>query len=796
MHMQKSLQQSLQLLAWVVFIVLAITWVQPLQASNTHSFGDDEGEDDGGYGESDDTIADNSTTADVEVLGPFGGNIWDIAIDSERNMIYGTAKDSPNGVYRSDDGGETWQGLAGVDLGGGFAVEVSEDTGAVFALFSNGLYKSTDLGETFTKITTDFGGAITFSNGTLFMANTDEQAPGTVFMSEDEGTTWTESTIDDSLYVILWMTSSPTSGQTYVVGFDSADLAHAYVTNNDGVSWTELTIPSIEDNSWGSQLVVNPTDANHLVLTGSFSGTSYQSTNAGDSWTSITPQSTAAAFNSEGRLYIGGMYSDDSGGTWEELGKDENDNNTAIGGHVLAIDPSNEEVIYADGMPGISKSTDGGATWDDINEGIAGVTITDVSQAADKDIVWAAAYNGVAKTENFTEESPAWTFPILPDPATAIWVQSDNPDMVVVGEIGAMKRTEDGGETWSDNLVDGLMSTDYSVSQLVNDVDDPNILYAAVANGEPNNAKIGMVLQSTDLGETWTDMEIIDDASAQAIAQASDGTLYVGVGAEAGTDLVAGVYKYSNATWEFLENSPAEEIVSIEVDPNDDNVVYAVASQAYGNNNTGNFGFYRSENAGETWTKITDGIESNREYNSLAIQASTNPTTLYLGAVSYNGQGILYKSSDAGTTWNTLFIGLKEETYYTLLFDGVTAGTSRGLFEIKSKSGISLKLKKAKIMVGKKGVLMVTLKDAVTNKRLSHKKIQILKKRGSSFKKIRTATTKNNGKVSVKIRQAKAGNNKYKVKWVPKNLDAEEYLLSTSNVKKLTAKKAKRKHNN
>ncbi|EKD78404.1 MAG: hypothetical protein ACD_41C00349G0008 [uncultured bacterium] len=728
-------------------------------------FGDGEFEEGG-----DVPVADNTSTASVENLGPFGGNLWDVALSPDGSKLYTVAKDSPNGFYWSDDGGATWNGLSGVDYGGGIGVEVDTD-GNVYTTFSQGLYKSTDEGVTFTRILEDNGNALLVIGDTLFMSST--STPGTIHTSADGGESFTTTTLPNS--EDIW-SMAITAGAVYVQTMDSDYVAHLYKSTDDGENWTELSIPAMQDTSAAVHVCVNGSDASVVGLTGGFSGEdNYLSTNGGSSWVGTGTNSVTSwcVFDTAERLYMGEMYSDDLA-NWESLGADDSET-TALGGHFLLVDPNDVDMLYADGMPGLSKSTDRGQTWEDINEGISGVTITDISQATDKDIVWAAAYNGIAKTQNFTSTNPTWEFPVLEDPGTAIWVDPSDPNMVVVGEIGAIRRTTDGGSSWTANDAADLLSHDYSVDEILADVTDANTLYAAVENGEPNNSKVGMVLRSTDKGETWEDLAITDNVSAQTITQASDGRLYVGVGADAGSDYLTGIYVYENDSWTALDGTPEEDIVKILVDPDDDTIIYAV----------GTSGFYRSNDSGNSWDQITDGIDELRSFNSLAIQSSTTPNTLYLGATNFFNQGVLYKSTDGGDTWGLQYTGLQEETFYTLIFDGVTAGTSRGLFEIKSKAALTVKAAKKKVPVLKKAEFTVTLKDGVTGKKLKNQRVKFFQKSGKKFEKIDTVKTNKKGQAIIEVRIRKAKQYQFKATWKPKGGTSEEYTNATSSIVKV-----------
>lgn len=762
-------------------VVVALVTL-PVAAADDFDSGDFPGDDSGEDSSGDAPVADNSATAAVESLGPYGGDLWDVAIDANTGYIYTVAKESPNGFYRSTDGGLNWEGLSGVDFGGGIAVEVDPSTGDVYVVFGQGLYKSIDQGVTFTKINDDTGSALLFAQAQLIMSS--NSSTGAIVISSDGGETFSTVTVADGVG-LWWIDANGESGPLYIVGFDDAAAAHLYTSTNAGSSWSELTIPSISDSSAGSRICSNPTNPANLILTGSYSGTTYYSTDTGSSWTATTVQSQSCVFDSTGRVYVGEQYSDDQGATWTAVGQDDSDS-TGLGGHNLTIDPTDETIIYADAMPGLSKSTDRGATWTDINEGIAAVTITDLSQADNKDVVWAAAYNGIVKTSNFTAATPTWEF-VLEDPGTGIWIEPTASEIIIVGEIGAIKRSVDGGETWTDVATEHL-SHDYQVETIIQDRLDSNVMYAALANGEPNNSKVGKVLKSEDMGETWTDMELLDDASAQTISQASTGELYVGVGAAAGSSYKKGIYKYSEGVWSQLADAPDEEIVQVLVDSTDDNTVYAVASIEYGNNNTENFGFYRSLDAGVTWTKITEGLEGNRQYKSLAIQTSTTPHTLYLGASNYYNQGVLYKSSDAGETWGTFYTGLQDETFYTLIFDGVTAGTSRGLFDVKSKADVALTAAKKNVAVNGKAKLTVTLKDAITDKKIKRQTVKLFKKTGDSFELVDKQKTDKKGKAEFIVRLRKAKKYTFKAQWKPNNSYSEEYTTAQSDTVRVTAK--------
>ena len=173
------------------------------------------------------------------------------------------------------------------------------------------------------------------------------------------------------------------------------------------------------------------------------------------------------------------------------------------------------------------------------------------------------------------------------------------------------------------------------------------------------------------------------------------------------------------------------------------------------------------------------------------MQKSTTPNTLYLSGQAGNLNGAIYKSSDAGKTWGKYFEGLKQETFYSLLFDGLAAGNDRGLYEMKSRAKLTLKANKKKVKRDKKVLMTVTLKDKATKKKLKKKKITIMKKmkKKKKFKKFRTVKTNKKGKVKFKVKIKAKKRLFLKAKWVPKKKARREYAVAKSSRKRIKVKK-------
>lgn len=722
-------------------------------------------------------------TATATNLGLYGGEIRYIAVDQTSDFMYVGAY-SPNGVFISDDSGATWTGVSiEEDFGEPRGVVVNE-AGDLFVVANAGAFKSTDHGTTFTEMEDigQYGGVAVYENDTLLIGRTD----GAISVSQDDGATFTTTTVQSGANVLSM--SAPTATTFYAV-LDDNTTTTLYTSVNAGATWSAVNTAAVSARF--ALVGVEPSNNNHIILTAEHGDEQpWDSTDGGATWhqVDVTPYVTQMTFDSTGRIYLGVDYSDDHGLTWSSL--------TAatpisrVSG-IVVPDPANDQTLYAGSFAALAKSADRGVTWTDSNAGITAVSVSDIAQSADKNTVWAATNAGLAKTTNFLDEAITWEFPIYYDVyPESVWVSPSDANTVVVGGMGVIVKTTDGGTTWT--TATGW-DTNLTPLQFVHDAANPDTMYAA-GSLQDIGIKGGGVYMSTDGGSSWISHALPDSHSAQSLALASDGTLYVGIGnLEIRGTGATGIYRYKDGAWTALENAPLEEITSIVVDPSDDNILYATAANfdTYGADEDTTSGFYRSTDAGNTWTRVTAGLADGAKFRAIGVQTSTTPTTLYLsGTNKLTSAGEIYKSADNGQTWGLYYTGLRNETYNTLLFDGLVAGNSSGMYGLEAFAEVALTAKPKSVAVGTKTLLQVKLTDAATGKILRNRTVKLFRKFSENGKFKPFATIKTNAKGIAKIRVRIKKATYFKAQFTPRRtIDVEEFTKSTSDIVSVKVKK-------
>src|ERR1700682_6216358 len=197
----------------------------------------------------------------------------------------------------------------------------------------------------------------------------------------------------------------------------------------------------------------------------------------------------------------------------------------------IVADVATHTIYIGSAGAGVLKSTNGGATFVAVNNGLGGSIITGLAIApSNPDVVYAnTQFDGFYKT---IDGGAHWTggnwggFTLLGDPANPNTLYSTSP-------FDNVQKSTDGGNTWS-SASDGLGAA--AVSTLAMDPHDSNVLYA----GGTGHA----LFKSTNGAATWTPITINTNVTALLVDPDNSRVVY------AGTD-GHGVYKSTNGGRSF-----------------------------------------------------------------------------------------------------------------------------------------------------------------------------------------------------------------------------------------------------
>ncbi len=225
--------------------------------------------------------------------------------------------------------------------------------------------------------------------------------------------------------------------------------------------------------------------------------------------------------------------------------------------------------------------------------------------------VWKTTNNGISWKPVFDDQTSYSTGCITIDPnnSSTIWLGTgENVGGRHVGFGDGIYRSNDGGKKWQ-NM--GLTKSEH-ISKIIVHPDNSNTVWVAVQGPLWTKGGERGFYKTTDGGKSWR--KTLGDEE------------WTGV-----TDIV--------------------------VDPRNPNRLYAatwqrhrtVAAYIGGGPKTA---LYRSEDAGETWTKLEEGLpKSNMGKIGLAISPQ-NPDVLYAAIELDQREGGVYKSTDRGSNWS------------------------------------------------------------------------------------------------------------------------------------------------
>ena len=285
---------------------------------------------------------------------------------------------------------------------------------------------------------------------------------------------------------------------------------------------------------------------------------------------------------------------------------------------VVESDPSTVYVGTASG--GILKTTNAGTTWTPIFDNEAVATIGDLALApSDPSILW------VGTGESNNRQSSSWG--------------------------NGVYRSRDAGKTWSHM---GLSDT-HHIGRIVIHPRNPDIVYVAAAGHLWGPNKERGVYKTADGGKTWSQVLFINEDTGVndiAIDPESPDTLYAAayerrrtVFGYNGGGPYGGIYKTidGGASWKKLNKGlPYEQggdvgRIGLAVYRRNPSIVYALVEHAKS-------GIFRSEDKGETWTRMSDTNPRPSYYSQVVIDPNNDLRIWVLGAP-------LYFSEDGGKTF-------------------------------------------------------------------------------------------------------------------------------------------------
>jgi len=362
----------------------------------------------------------------------------------------------------------------------------------------------------------------------------------------------------------------------------------------------------------------------------------------------------------------------------------------AMGGRIddFAVVESDPDIIYAGAASGgVFKTQNGGTTWQPVFDNETTSTIGAVTVApSDPSIVWVGTGeannrqssswgNGVYKS---TDAGKTWHHMGLAEThhIGRIVIHPGDPNIVYVAAAGRLwgpskergvYKTTDGGKTWSNVL---FINEDTGVTDIALDYESPGTLIAAAYQrrrtvfgfngGGPN----GGLYKTTDGGATWKKLEkgLPWDPSPRPIPQPGGGG-FAGGGAGGGGGFGGGGAGAAALAQQQAPPVPPpspeamKEIgrIGLSFYRRNTNVVYALIEHAAG-------GVFRSEDKGETWTRMSETNPRGMYFSQIRIDPN-NDQRIWMGGVQ------MYYSDDGGRTFRQNLVQRVHSDFHAIWID-------------------------------------------------------------------------------------------------------------------------------
>ncbi len=423
--------------------------------------------------------------------GPMGGVVGDIAINSKGEIFAGMYPLLQNGLYKSTNNGDSWTKInSQFDDFAVYSIYITKEDYIWIGTDQQGIFLSTDNGETWQSKSNGYNTAECWAigeshEGILFAGNGDA---GPTYRTTNNGANWIYSS---NIAPLAFATDSDNT--VYAGTFESG----LYSTTDNGISWQHInSLPSFPVSS-----IIIDKDSNIYCGTGYYNGGDgvYLSTNAGVDWTQLGLTGKVVlslAFDAGKNLYAGtlndGLFiTSDSGQNWRQYQKGLYRKDV----YRLKINKQDDIFIgsegngvtgYGDG--GVFRSTDGGYTFDQI--GLPVSLVKNIVFSGDSLII-AATPSGVQK---YNRNTMKWNNTGLYK-VEAVTITPSNYLYAATEDEGLYKSTNLGKSWTLTNLTADTLMPVYNVLA----VNDDTLFASTFYN----------LRRSIDGGENWDVLPII-----------------------------------------------------------------------------------------------------------------------------------------------------------------------------------------------------------------------------------------------------------------------------------------------